>query len=173
MYSIIPRSLYPRERTQIPTEEAAGWVSEPVRTLWGTEKSLVYIGNRTFPCGLVTVPTKPSLSVLNVIYKHFPAHSWQYLCSSTVLPKLRACGPVKYFESKHFWNHDGCRSMTIHANTDRLLLLRGTRRGCWMQEQMSQLIRRLREEVGGSPLTPFLVRKYLHIGEIIKNVTRH
>ena len=63
--------------------------------------------------------------------------------------------------------------MTIHAKTDRLLLLRGTRGGCWTQEQMSQLIRRLREEVGGSPLAPFLVRKYLHIGEIIKNVTRH
>jgi hypothetical protein len=37
--------------------------------------------------------------------------------------------------------------MPMHANTDRLVLLRGTRSGCLTQEQMSQLLRRLREEV--------------------------
>jgi hypothetical protein len=34
MYNITLQSFYPREITQILIEEAAGWVSEPVRTLW-------------------------------------------------------------------------------------------------------------------------------------------
>jgi hypothetical protein len=72
----------PRERTQIPIEVAAGWVSEPVRTLWGTKKSLVRVGNRTFPCSLVTVPTELSLCVFK---RHLQALSCAQLTAALLI----------------------------------------------------------------------------------------
>jgi hypothetical protein len=55
----------PRERTPVPTEQAAGWAPDPARTFWrgGGEKSLAFAGIRTLerPAHiLLTVPTMPS-----------------------------------------------------------------------------------------------------------------
>ena len=38
---IKPWTLYFREITPVPTEEDDGWTSEPVRTIWNEERSLV------------------------------------------------------------------------------------------------------------------------------------